>query len=59
MCWPVVRLHVRPSGERIPLLVDRDIGVPLQMPTLYVLTALRSRAQPSRWALSTESGMAP
>jgi integrase len=37
-------LHVRPSGERIPLLVDRDLGVPLQMPTLYVLTALRSRA---------------
>lgn len=44
MNWPVVRLHVRPCGERLPLLVDRDIGIPLHVPTLYVLTALRSRA---------------
>lgn len=44
MSWPVVRLHVRPSGERLPLLVERDIGIPLHAPTLYVLTALRWRA---------------
>lgn len=44
MVRPVVRLHVRPCGERVPLLVDRDIGVPLLLPTIYVMTALRSRA---------------
>lgn len=44
MSWPVVRLHVRPSGERLPLLVDRATGTPLPLPTLYVLTTLRTRA---------------
>ncbi|MDR7114466.1 tyrosine-type recombinase/integrase [Caulobacter sp. BE254] len=44
MVWPVVRLHVRPCGERIPILIDRDAGVPLLLPTIYVITALRSRA---------------
>jgi integrase len=28
----------------VPILVDRDIGVPLLLPTIYVMTALRSRA---------------
>jgi len=44
MSWPVVRVHVRPCGERLPLLVDRESGVPLCSPAIYVLTALRSRA---------------
>lgn len=44
MSWPVVRLHVRPCGERLPILVDRDNGLPLPLPAIYVLTALRSRA---------------
>ncbi|MFT4936537.1 MAG: hypothetical protein ACI9LT_003255 [Pseudoalteromonas distincta] len=44
MTWPVVRIHLRPSGERLPLLVDRETGLPLQLPAIYVLTTLRSRA---------------
>ena len=41
---PVVRWHVRPNGERLPLLVDRDSGTPLHTPALYVLTRCRARA---------------
>ncbi len=36
-----VRTLLAPSGERLPLLLDRSTGMPVFYPNLYVLTALR------------------
>ncbi|WP_459949859.1 site-specific integrase [Denitratisoma sp. agr-D3] len=36
------------SGERIPLLVDRDSGAPLFKPTVYALTCIRARNRASK-----------
>lgn len=44
MIAPVVRMHLRPTGERLPILVDRNSGMPLPLPLIYVVTTLRSRA---------------
>lgn len=35
------------SGERLPLLVNRETGIPLWNPTLFILTELRSTSRAS------------
>lgn len=36
-----VRTLIAPSGERLPILLDRSTGMPVFYPNLYVLTELR------------------
>lgn len=36
-----VRTLLSPSGERLPLMLDRSSGMPVYYPNLYVLTVLR------------------
>lgn len=36
-----VRTLITPSGERLPILLDRSTGMPVFYPNLYVLTELR------------------
>jgi len=40
----MVRILVRPDGERLPLLLDRETGQPLFDPLVYVVSQLRGRA---------------
>lgn len=42
-----VRLILLESGERLPMLCQRDSGMPLFEPTLYALTELRARNRSS------------
>lgn len=42
-----VRIVVLESGERLPLLVDCETGIPLFEPTIYALTELRARSRAS------------
>jgi integrase len=40
-----VKIGLFGNGERLPLLVDSDSGVPLFLPTVYCVTTLRARAK--------------
>ncbi|MFN3522367.1 MAG: tyrosine-type recombinase/integrase [Phenylobacterium sp.] len=39
----VIRMHIRPCGERLPLLMHRSTGLPHHTTALYVLTQCRAR----------------
>ena len=39
----LVRTVIFESGERFPVLIDRDSGMPLFDPTVYCVSALRAR----------------
>lgn len=41
MAQLAVRTLITPSGERLPMLLDRSTGMPVFYPNLYVLTELR------------------
>jgi integrase len=41
MAQLAVRTLITPSGERLPMLIDRSTGMPVFYPNLYVLTELR------------------
>ena len=42
-----IQTIVTTTGERLPVLIDRDTGVPLFNPTVYALTEVRA-PQPGR-----------
>lgn len=43
----IVRTLMLASGERLPVLVNRELGAPLFEPTVYTVSALRARNQAS------------